>query len=412
MSRADILARYRAVRAHTGELCALLKTEDYVVQPITDVSPPRWHIAHVTWFFEQFVLGRFAAGYQPFHPQYAFLFNSYYNLVGERTERPKRGLLTRPTVDELWAYREEIDARMGRLIESCDDATLAEMLPVLEIGLNHEQQHQELLLTDIKFILFQAPLYPAYRDDEPAVAQPVAQGWSEFEGGLVEIGHAGDGFAFDNEGPRHKQFLRPYRLANGMVSNADYLRFIADGGYSRPELWLSDGWDVARREGWQAPLYWLEREGRRVCFTLHGLRELQPDEPVTHVSYYEADAFARWAGKRLPTEFEWEHAAVQAGATSVLSGQHQPAFAKATAGKLGLVGQVWEWTGSAYLPYPGYRAPEGAIGEYNGKFMVNQMVLRGGSVATPAGHIRPTYRNFWHPDKRWQFTGIRLAEDA
>jgi len=390
MSRADILARYRAVRTHTREICAPLRTEDYVVQPITDVSPPRWHIAHVTWFFEQFVLGRFVAGYRPFHPQYAFLFNSYYNLVGERTERPKRGLLTRPTVDELWAYRTEIDARMGRLIESCDDATLAEVLPVLEIGLNHEQQHQELLLTDIKFILFQAPLYPAYREDAPAAARPATAGWSEFEGGLVEIGHAGDGFAFDNEGPRHKQFLRPFRLANGLVSNADYLRFVEDGGYSRPELWLSDGWDVAQREGWQAPLYWLEREGGRQTFTLHGLCELQADEPVTHLSYYEADAFARWAGKRLPTEFEWEHAAAN----------------------LKNIGQVWEWTGSAYLPYPGYRAPEGAIGEYNGKFMVNQMVLRGGSVATPAGHIRPTYRNFWHPDKRWQFTGIRLAEDA
>lgn len=390
MSRADILARYRAVRAHTREICAPLRTEDYVVQPITDVSPPRWHIAHVTWFFEQFVLGKYAPDYKPYHPDYAFLFNSYYNLVGERTERPKRGLLTRPTVDELWAYRAEIDARMGRLIESCDDATLAELLPVLEIGLNHEQQHQELLLTDIKFILFQAPLYPAYREDAPAAARRADTGWSEFEGGLVEIGHDGHGFAFDNEGPRHKQFLRPFRLANDLVSNADYLRFMQDGGYSRPELWLSDGWDVAQRESWQAPLYWLERDGRRQTFTLHGLRELQPDEPVRHVSYYEADAYARWAGKRLPTEFEWEHAA------------------EGLEGK----GQVWEWTGSAYLPYPGYRAPEGAIGEYNGKFMVNQMVLRGGSVATPAGHIRPTYRNFWHPDKRWQFTGIRLAEDA
>jgi ergothioneine biosynthesis protein EgtB len=390
MSRADILAGYRAVRVHTREICAPLRTEDYVVQPITDVSPPRWHIAHVTWFFEQFVLGEFVTGYQPFHPQYAFLFNSYYNLVGERTERPKRGLLTRPTVDELWAYRAEIDARMTRLLESCDDTTLAELLPVLEIGLNHEQQHQELLLTDIKFILFQAPLYPAYREGKPAAARPADAGWSEFAGGVVEIGHDGNGFAFDNEGPRHRQFLRPYRLANGLVSNADYLRFMEDGGYSRPELWLSDGWDVARREGWQAPLYWLEREGRRQAFTLHGLRELQPDEPVSHVSYYEAEAYARWAGKRLPTEFEWEHAAAN----------------------LRSIGQVWEWTGSAYLPYPGYRAPEGAIGEYNGKFMVNQMVLRGGSVATPAGHARPTYRNFWHPDKRWQFTGIRLAEDA
>ncbi|MCA8914281.1 MAG: ergothioneine biosynthesis protein EgtB [Planctomycetes bacterium] len=388
--RAEILARYESVRAHTREICAPLQTEDYVVQPMADVSPPRWHIGHVTWFFEQFLLGEFGKDYRPVHPQYAFLFNSYYNLIGERTERPKRGFLTRPTVAEIWEYREEVDSRMRRLIESCDDATLEKLLPVLEIGLNHEQQHQELLLTDIKFILFQAPLYPAYVSGQQSMKRKAAEGWTGFEGGVVQIGHSGEDFAFDNELPRHQQLLRPYRLANGQVSNAQYMEFMQSGGYTRPEFWLSDGWDIVQQQHWRAPQYWLQQDGEWHAFTLHGLAGLQPDAPVCHVSYYEADAFARWAGKRLPTEFEWE----------------------AAIGKLQGTGQLWEWTSSAYLPYPGYRPPEGAIGEYNGKFMVNQMVLRGGSVATPAGHIRPTYRNFWHPDRRWQFTGIRLAEDA
>jgi ergothioneine biosynthesis protein EgtB len=384
--KASILARFSSVRQHTRALCAPLRTEDYVVQPCDDVSPPRWHIGHTTWFLEQFLLGRFERGYQPYHPQYAYLFNSYYNLVGARTERPRRGLLTRPTVDELWAYREEIDTRMRRLIEACDDPALP---PLLELALQHEQQHQELLLTDIKYILFQEPLFPAYSEHGSTPSLPQREGWTKFEGGLVDIGHDGNGFAFDNEGPRHKQLVRPVSIANGLVTNADYLKFMADGGYSRPELWLSDGWDVARQRGWSAPFYWVQRDDGWHAFTLRGLRPLAPHEPVCHVSYYEAEAFARWAGKRLPTEFEWEHAASRLRGT----------------------GQLWEWTGSAYLPYPGYRAPEGAIGEYNGKFMVNQMVLRGGSGATPPGHTRPTYRNFYHPDKRWQFTGIRLADD-
>ncbi|MCB9893152.1 MAG: ergothioneine biosynthesis protein EgtB [Planctomycetes bacterium] len=388
--RAEILARYRTVRAHTREICAPLQTEDYVVQPMTDVSPPRWHIAHVTWFFEQFLLGEFAKGYQPVHPQYAFLFNSYYNLIGERTERPRRGVLTRPTVAEIWAYREEVDKRMAALIEGCDDATLQALMPILEVGLNHEQQHQELLVTDIKFILFQAPLYPAYISGQQPVKRKPESGWTQLDAGVLEFGHDGKGFAFDNEGPRHKRLVPSCRLANGLVTNAQYMEFMHAGGYTRPELWLSDGWDVAQQQGWKAPQYWLQQDGEWQAFTLHGLAGLQPDAPVCHVSYYEADAFARWAGKRLATEFEWE----------------------AVSGKLPGIGQAWEWTSSAYLPYPGYCAPEGAIGEYNGKFMVNQMVLRGGSAATPAGHIRPTYRNFWHPDKRWQFTGIRLAEDA
>ena len=389
-SRADILARYAAVRAHTEQLCKPLQTEDYVVQPMTDVSPPRWHIAHVTWFFEQFVLGKFAPDYKPYHSDYAFLFNSYYNLVSDRTERPKRGLLTRPTVIEIYAFRHEIDARMHRLLESCDDATLEALLPILEVGLNHEQQHQELLLTDIKFILFQAPLYPEYVSGQQPVQAAAEKGWLQVSGGETEIGHAGEGFCFDNELPRHRQLLRPYRLANGLVSNAEYIEFMNDGGYTRPELWLSDGWEVVQREDWNAPLYWLRKADEWQAFTLHGLSGLQPDAPANQLGCYEADAYARWAGKRLPTEFEWEHAA----------------------DKLPGKGQLWEWTQSAYLPYPGYKPPEGAIGEYNGKFMVNQMVLRGGSVATPEGHSRATYRNFWHPDKRWQFTGIRLAEDA
>jgi ergothioneine biosynthesis protein EgtB len=390
--RSRILAHYTRVRAKTEDICAPLEIEDFVVQPMADVSPPRWHIAHVTWFFEQFVLQEFVSRYEPFHPQFAFLFNSYYNHVGERTERPRRGMLTRPTVQEIREYRKEIDARIAQLIERCDDATLAELLPILEVGLNHEQQHQELLVTDIKYILFQSPLYPAYQPREKTEVKRLQSigGYQEFDGGVFRIGHDGDGFAFDNELPQHDQLLRPFRLTNDLVNNAQYLEFIRAGGYTRPECWLSDGWDVLQREAWCAPLYWIERGSDWCVYTQHGLQSLDEEEPVMHLSYYEADAYARWAGKRLPTEFEWEHAAPTLGNT----------------------GQVWEWTCSGYLPYPGYRAPEGAIGEYNGKFMVNQMVLRGGSFATPPGHVRPTYRNFWHPDKRWQFTGIRLAEDA
>jgi ergothioneine biosynthesis protein EgtB len=390
--RARILARFSEVRAHTHEICAPLQIEDFVVQPMVDVSPPRWHIAHVTWFFEQFLLKKFVAGYDPFHPHFAFLFNSYYNRVGDRTERSRRGMLTRPTVQEIWHYREEIDKRITRLVEHCDDSTLAELRPILEVGLNHEQQHQELLVTDIKYILFQPPLYPAYQRQVKTDRKQLqsAGGWQQFDGGVFGVGHQGNGFAFDNELPRHDQLLRPFKLANHLVSNREYLEFMRAGGYADPACWLSDGWDVSQQEAWRAPLYWLQRDGDWHTYTQHGLQSLTEDEPVAHLSYYEADAYARWAGKRLPTEFEWEHAA--------------PALRN--------TGQLWEWTCSAYLPYPGYRVPEGAIGEYNGKFMVNQMVLRGGSVATPPGHIRPTYRNFWHPDKRWQFTGIRLAEDT
>jgi ergothioneine biosynthesis protein EgtB len=330
--RARILARYAVVRSNTDEICAPLQIEDFVVQPMADVSPPRWHIAHVTWFFEQFVLTRFVEGYEPFHPQFAFLFNSYYNHVGERTERSRRGMLTRPTVQEIWVYRKEIDARITQLIEHCDDATLAELLPILEVGLNHEQQHQELLVTDIKYILFQPPLYPAYQPAEKADAKRLQStgGWQQFDGGVFGMGHESDGFAFDNELPRHDQLLRPFRLANDLVSNAQYLEFMRAGGYTRPEFWLSDGWDVLQREAWCAPLYWLERENVWYAYTQHGLQLLDEDEPVMHLSYYEADAYARWVGKRLPTEFEWEHAAPTLG---------NPVL-------------VWDWTCSGFLPYP------------------------------------------------------------
>jgi ergothioneine biosynthesis protein EgtB len=419
-SRAEIIEQYKAVRYATEGICASLEVEDFVVQPHEDVSPPRWHLGHLAWFFENFVLKRFISGYEPVHPHYSFLFNSYYNLVGDRTVRATRGHHTRPTVHQVMQYRAEVDARITRLIESCDDTTLLHLSPILETGLHHEQQHQELLLADIKAILHQPPLFPAYVDGSRL--QPGQgsrhEGWTRLEGGNIEIGHAGDGFAFDNESPRHTQLLRPFKLANDLISNAEYLAFTEDGGYRRPELWLSDGWDVAAARRWESPLYWHTRAGARFTHTLYGLRELMPEEPVCHVSYYEADAFARWAGKRLPTEFEWEHAAVSTGAmdhpgTLAEDWNYQPRRGRDLNARISrMIGEVWEWTSSAYAPYPGYRAPEGAIGEYNGKFMVNQMVLRGGSVATPAQHIRATYRNFWHPDKRWQFTGIRLAEDA
>jgi ergothioneine biosynthesis protein EgtB len=415
--RGEILEQYSAVRRVTERLCEPLEVEDHVVQPMADVSPPRWHLGHTTWFFETFALGEFSPDYAPVHPHYSFLFNSYYNLVGERTDRPRRGMLTRPTVREVMEYRAEVDRRVIRLIDSCDDERLGH---VMRIGLNHEQQHQELLLTDIKYILFQAPLYPAYLPVTALIAGDAApaRGFTSFEGGVLEFGHDGEGFSYDNERPRHQRALQPFKLANGPVSNAEYLEFMLDGGYERPELWLSDGWDLAQQQGWKAPLYWLQRDGAWVNHTLYGLREVEGDDPVTHVSYYEADAYARWAGRRLPTEYEWEHAAAKTGAirrrsTLQEDGRFHPTPGGRTEdGVNRMFGEVWEWTGSAYLPYPGFRAVRGPIGEYNGKFMVNQMVLRGGSVATPRSHIRATYRNFWHPDKRWQFSGIRLAEDA
>jgi ergothioneine biosynthesis protein EgtB len=408
--RTSLLRRFAAVRATTERLCQPLAIEDYVVQPMADVSPPRWHLGHTTWFYETFVLGRYADHYRPFHEHYSFLFNSYYEQVGARTERARRGFLTRPTVEEVYEYRREITQRVQDFVSDCPPDVLDALAPVFELAMNHEQQHQELLLTDIKFILFQAPLYPVYANGEVPVCERPPTGWTRYEGDKITAGHDGHGFAFDNERQAHPVILRPYKLARALVSNADYRQFMEDNGYSRPELWLSDGWEAVKRERWTAPLYWVDRASSDVQFTLYGLREIDPNAPVTHISYYEADAYARWAGKRLPTEYEWENAARLSGAINQAGTMldfnvfHPCAHA--------MIGNVWKWTRSAYLPYPGFKVAHGALGEYNGKFMVNQMVLRGGSIATPGDHIRVTYRNFWHPDTRWQFTGIRLADDA
>ncbi|MEK8090434.1 ergothioneine biosynthesis protein EgtB [Thermithiobacillus plumbiphilus] len=405
--------RFLAVRGQSEALCAPLAIEDYVIQSMPDVSPPKWHLAHTSWFFETFLLRPHLPGYRVFHPRYAYLFNSYYETIGSFYPRERRGLLSRPNVDETLAYRQHVDAAMMRLMAAADSETLATLTPLLTLGLQHEQQHQELLVTDIKHILAQNPLRPVYRQQHqgPAVATPALQ-WLEFSGGLQRIGHSGDGFAFDNETPAHTQYVPPFRLASKPVSNGEYLAFIDDGGYRRPEHWLSDGWRAVGREGWNAPLYWFQENGDWWQFTLSGARMIDPDEPVCHLSYYEADAFARWAGRRLPTESEWEVAARDQPCEGHFadSGRLHPKPASGD-GPQQFFGDVWEWTQSPYTAYPGYRPVSGAIGEYNGKFMCNQMVLRGGSCATPPGHIRPSYRNFFPPDARWQFTGLRLAED-
>ncbi len=409
--------RYRAVRARTERLCGPLSAEDCAVQAIEDVSPPKWHLAHTAWFFETFLLGRFAEGYEPVHPGYGYLFNSYYVGVGPRHVRAQRGLLTRPSLDDVLAYRRVVDGRMAELFSSVEEASWAGAAQLVELGLNHEQQHQELLLTDVKFNLSLNPLLPAYDPDLPAppTADPDPS-WLELEPGLVEVGHGGDGFAYDNEGPRHRAFLSPFALRDTPVTAGEYLAFVEDGGYRQPRWWLSDGWAEVERSGWEAPLYW-RREGERWReFTLGGLRDLDSGAPVTHVSHYEADAYARWAGARLPTEFEWEATVAALGADPARGhfaddGFLQPAGRRAADGLHQLFGDVWEWTASAYLPFPGYRPPEGAVGEYNGKFMSGQMVLRGGSVASPRGHLRASYRNFFPPDRRWQFASLRLAAD-
>lgn len=413
---ADLLSAYRRVRARSEQLCEPLEIEDYVLQTTVETSPPKWHLAHVSWFFETFLLAPFLPGYRPFHPRYDYLFNSYYEQTGTGFwPRPERGLLSRPTVHEVYNYRGHVDLAMERLMTDCPAAHEAAVVARIAIGLNHEQQHQELLVTDIKHNLACNPLRPAYRADLPVaeLADPVPLAFSAFEGGILSIGAAGGGFAYDNESPRHRVLLEPYRLADRLTTNAEYRAFVEDGGYRNPALWLADGWARIRAEGWQAPLYWLREDGDWYEMTLAGPRPLNPAEPVCHVSYYEADAFARWSGKRLPTEAEWEHAASgrPLGGNFVDGGRLHPAPARA--GELQqLFGDCWEWTASAYLPYPGFRAPDGALGEYNGKFMSGQMVLRGGSCATPSDHIRASYRNFFYPHERWQFKGIRLAEDA
>ena len=403
--------RYTGVRAVTEALAAPLSAEDMVVQSMPDASPTKWHLAHTTWFFETFVLERSDPDFAPFHPHYGYLFNSYYNAVGERHERARRGMLTRPSLEEVLAYRRGVDERVLALL----DRGLAGS--VVELGLHHEQQHQELLLTDIKHALSCNPLRPAYRPR--AEADPVGHGrprWVRVGGGLHEIGHDGEGFAFDNEGPLHKVWVEPFEIADRLVTNREFLAFVEDGGYRRPELWLDQGWHAAVERGWEAPLYWEPGGAGWFQFTLAGMRPLHPDEPVCHVSLYEADAYARWAGARLPTEAEWEVACRDRPVRGTLLETDRLHPAPVRLWREGEVhqvyGDVWEWTSSAYAPYPGYRADPGALGEYNGKFMVDQYVLRGGSCVTPRSHVRPTYRNFFHADKRWQFTGIRLARDC
>ena len=400
------------VRRRTLDLAEPLSAEDQCIQSMPDASPTKWHLAHTTWFFETFVLKPFADNYEEFHESFNYLFNSYYEQVGTRHERPKRGLLSRPPLEDVLAYRAHVERGLQDFI-TAGGAERTGVRDLLELGCHHEQQHQELILTDIKHALSCNPLKPAYQTPGPRDASRTRTwDWIEHTGGLVEIGHAGDGFAFDCEGPRHKVWLEPFRLASRPVTNGEFLAFIDDRGYARPELWLSNGWAACRTRGWRAPLYWEQADGGdwRI-FTLAGLRPVDPDAPVCHVSFYEADAYARWAGKRLPTEAEWEVVAASLTPAGNFAGsrEYHPVPARGE-GLRQIYGDVWEWTASAYLPFPGYNPPEGAVGEYNGKFMSGQMVLRGGSCATPEGHVRPTYRNFFYPPDRWQFTGIRLAD--
>lgn len=401
-------ARYARIRRTTLALCAPLATEDYVAQSMPDASPVKWHLAHTTWFFEEFVLKKYVPGYRAFHPGYGYLFNSYYQTVGQMHERAKRGLLTRPTVSEVLCYRAHVDERMQALLEQRgEDDWLIELTT---LGLNHEQQHQELLLTDVKHLLSCNPLQPAYCEGE-AVQSPAVRPlrFVSFDGGVREIGADGERFCFDNETPRHRVFVEPYALADRLVTNGEYQEFVRDGGYRRHALWLSDGWTWVNSEAQQRPLYWTESLDAQ--FTLRGVRPLDPNEPVAHLNYYEADAFARWAGARLPAEAEWELAAAGAPLAGNLldSGALQPRGAPDHPGMRQLFGDAWEWTASPYAAYPGYRPLAGALGEYNGKFMCNQLVLRGGSCFTPSDHIRTTYRNFFPPAARWQATGVRLA---
>jgi ergothioneine biosynthesis protein EgtB len=414
VERGSLADRYREVRGLTERLCEPLAVEDYVVQSMPDASPAKWHLAHTSWFFETFVLAEGAPGYRPFSERYGYLFNSYYNAVGPRVARPQRGLLSRPTVAEVYRYRAATDDRLLGFLDGAEEGTLARLAPAVVLGLHHEQQHQELILTDLKHLFGCNPLRPAYREAElSAGADPGPARWVEFPEAIREIGHDGDGFCFDNETPRHRALVPGFRLASRPVTNAEFLAFVEDGGYARADLWLSDGWNARAAHDWQAPLYWEMHGGRWETLTLAGPREVDGAEPVCHVSWYEADAYARWAGCRLPTEAEWETAAAGAPVEGnfLEGGRLHPEPAGSGGGLRQVFGDVWEWTASPYTAYPGYRPPAGALGEYNGKFMCNQVVLRGGSCVTPRGHVRASYRNFFSPEARWQFSGLRLAKD-
>jgi ergothioneine biosynthesis protein EgtB len=405
--------RYRAVRGATASLAAPLSPEDCQVQSMADASPVKWHLAHTTWFFETFVLERAEPAFAPFDPAFRVLFNSYYNTVGPQHARPARGLVSRPSLDAVRSYRADVDARVLACLER--GAPEADVLRTVEIGLHHEQQHQELIVTDVKHALAQSPLLPAYRELAAAPRGDVPPlRFETFAEGIRWIGHGARGFAFDNEGPRHRVLLPAFSLASRCTTNGEYAAFMADGGYDRPELWLSDGWAWRQAEGIQAPLYWHCDGDAWTTQTLGGVRAVRPDEPVVHVSWYEASAFAEWAGARLPTEFEWEVASfeIPCAGNFVKSDLLHPAPARSGERLAQLYGDVWEWTRSDYAPYPGFAPATGALGEYNGKFMVNQRVLRGGSCATPESHIRASYRNFFPPTARWQFSGLRLARDG
>lgn len=416
-TRASLLERYRAVRSFSHTLCEPLVAEDFVIQSMPDVSPTKWHLAHTSWFFETFLLQEAYSGYKSLDDSYAYLFNSYYNAVGKQFSRPHRGMLSRPTVAQVMAYREYVDRHMEELLDDGQPELPEKLESVVEIGLHHEQQHQELIVTDIKHVLSVNPLYPVYTDDTPQPNPSVPEHeWVASDGGVVSIGHKGDGFAYDNEDPRHDVLLRPFKVGSRLITCGEYIAFIEDGGYMRPEFWLSEGWSTINSEGWEAPLYWEKRDGEWYHYTLSGFRPVESSEPVTHVSYFEADAYAMWRGLRLPTEAEWETAAgdTPIEGNFVESGLCHPApVSDGDDGGLSqLYGDVWEWTCSSYSAYPGYKAAPGALGEYNGKFMCNQYVLRGGSCATSQTHMRRTYRNFFPADARWQFSGIRLADDA
>lgn len=412
---------YQTVRNTTQGLCKPLCVDDYGVQTISEVSPPKWHLAHTTWFFETFLLQVFYPHYQPFHPRYGELFNSYYETLGGVYPRAKRGWLSRPTIEEIYRYRAYVDQHMLELIDTVTQTNIQEFSTRLTLGIHHEQQHQELLLTDIKHILSANPLRPAYfTESKPllsadrTVAKPDQPNWLSYHGGLFKIGYDGDGFAFDNETPRHETYLHDYQVCSRLVTNEEYLEFIDSGAYTQPQYWLSDGWIAVRKGAWQAPLYWERINGEWWIMTLSGLQPLAAQEPVCHVSFYEADAYARWRGQRLPSEAEWEHiaASVEVNGNLQEQGRYHPEAAPATAKLSQLFGDVWEWTSSPYQSYPGYHLPQGVFGEYNGKFMCNQLVLRGGSCVTPQTHLRASYRNFFYPHDRWQFSGIRLAKNA
>lgn len=409
-----ISKQYREVREFTHSIADPLETEDYVIQAAEFASPAKWHLAHTSWFFETFVLEKFLSDFKSMHPQYAYFFNSYYLQTGVPFTRAKRGVLSRPTVKEVYVYREYVDEQIAAFINSAGEDIWEKAAPVIEIGIHHEQQHQELMLTDLKYMFGQNPLLPAYRDDistGSSKAEPELQ-WIAFEEGVIETGNPGNEFTYDNEHPVHKNYIQNFELASRLTTNAEYLEFIKAGGYEKSEYWLDEGWSAVKERGWKAPLYWFMRDGVWHYFTLAGSKKLDLNAPVTHVSYYEADAFARWKNARLPTEQEWEHACglLPVSGNFVDEGNFCPVAATDEGPELKqMFGDVWEWTMSAYAPYPGYKPLPGALGEYNGKFMANQYVLRGGSCATSLSHIRKTYRNFFHADARWQFNGIRLA---